>query len=305
MSQDHPIDDPEILAFIAEVEGLPQPSGLTGIAAERAAYDAMCAHFRTPRPHGIAVSEMRIDGPGGPIPCRSYSPAEPGTARIVFFHGGGYCLGGLESHDDLCADLADATGLAVTAADYRLAPEHPHPAAFLDCRAAAEHAIASGPVILTGDSAGGGLAASAALSMRGRSGLLGQVLIYPELGGSAWGLASYTACAEAPLLAAADLAGYAARRAPDGVSSGDASFSVLAETDLEGAPPALISAAGVDPLRDDGVEYTRRLLGAGVQAHCRVEPQLPHMWLRARRRSRRAERAFAEICAGIRALATN
>ncbi len=297
------IRDPEVLAFVAEVEAAPALALDAPMAAQRAAYDAMAERFRAPRPGGLAVAEDTLAGPGGPIHRRHYLPEAGGPERLVYCHGGGHTLGGLESHDDVCAEIAAGTGLAVTAVDYRLAPEHPHPAGYEDALAAATAALAEGPVVLVGDSAGGGLAASVAHALAGHPGLLGQVLIYPGLGGEALGLPSYRDCAEAPLLATADVVGFRRLRAGDGVPEGDPTFAVLAAPVPQGVAPAFVSAAEVDPLRDDGPLYAERLRAAGVPARAVVEPELPHMWLRARHRSARAAAAFARVLAAIRALA--
>jgi acetyl esterase len=258
------ITDAEVLDFIARTDSYYPPNTVEfSIEDQRRVYDQMCAAFRQSRPSGVVVADETIDGPGGPIPQRRYLPEGAGPVTVVYYHGGGFVVGGLESHDDVCAELAQATGCAVISVDYRLCPEHIHPAAYDDSLAAAGAALAKGPVILAGDSAGGNLAAAVAQTLKGAA-IKGQVLIYPGLGGERFGLPSYTECAEAPLLT---------------------------------------SAAGADPLRDDGVEYDRLLVGAGVEAYCVVEPQLPHAHLRARHMSHRARDAFGRLAESIREFA--
>ncbi|GMG84222.1 alpha/beta hydrolase [Paralimibaculum aggregatum] len=302
MPQSPAITDPEIAAFVAEADGFPpEPPG--DIAAQRRAYDAMAAHFRVPRPAGVSVTDASLPGPAGPIPVRSYAPGAPGRVRIVYCHGGAYSLGGLESHDDVCAEIAAATGCVLTAVDYRLAPEHRHPAAFEDALAATEAALAEGPAVVAGDSAGGGLAAAVALALRGRAELRGQALIYPTLGGEALGLASYADCATAPLLTTADILALQAARAGGPPPLDDPSFAPLLAVDMDGAAPCYATAAEVDPLRDDAPALAERLRVAGVPVTLRIEAGLPHMWLRARHRSAAAKAAFAALCAGIAALA--
>lgn len=296
----HPITDPEVLRYIAEVEGFfPDGTALATAEDQRAAYDALAAHYRAPLPAGIAVEDGALPGPLGPIPVRHFRPAGPGPVRIVFFHGGGFVVGGFESHGDVVAEMAAGTGAGAMAVAYRLAPEHTHPAAFDDALAATEWALAQGPVVLCGDSAGGSLAASVAHALRGRD-IRGQVLIYPGLGGEGLGLTSYTDCADAPLLTTADIHSYRGFRtggAPEPVD--DPTFAVLGAAEHTGTAPCFASAAGVDPLRDDPVEYVRRLTGAGVMAHCVVEPQLPHSWMRARHQSARAKAAFGRLIAAL------
>ncbi|MBY8977190.1 alpha/beta hydrolase fold domain-containing protein [Rhodobacteraceae bacterium NNCM2] len=285
-----PITDPEILAFIEEVDRLTPPGTADqSIAEQRALYDTMAAHFRAARPVGLPVVDLDIAG----VPCRRYG--QEAAPHALFFHGGGFVVGGLDSHDDVAAEIAARTGCCVTAVDYRLAPEHLHPAAFDDALAVTN--AAKGPIILVGDSAGGALAASTAWTLRGTGRVAGQVLLYPTLGGLALDLPSYRECADAPLLSTDDIRVYSAIRG--GEAGSDPTQHVLAAMTYTGMAPAFISAAGVDPLRDDGAEYARRLREAGVQADVVIEEQLPHMWLRARHRSARAARAFDRAVAAV------
>lgn len=289
------ITDPEVLEFIAHVAGfyIEGKANLT-LAERRARYDRAAASLRRPRPEGLRVSDETIPGPGGPIPVRRYSAPESGPVTVLYFHGGGFVLGGLDSHDDVTAELASRTGCPVVAVDYRLSPEHTHPAAYEDALAATEAALADGPVILAGDSAGANLAAAVCLTLP-ESDIRGQVLIYPTLGGDLLGLPSYVENAEAPMLTSRDMVYYREARAGGPVPDDDPSFFPFAAVDYAGLPPCFISAAEVDPLRDDGPEYARRLEAAGVEARCVVEPQLPHGHLRARHLSRRAAEAFTRI----------
>ncbi|MFQ5564867.1 MAG: alpha/beta hydrolase [Paracoccaceae bacterium] len=297
------ITDAEVLEFIARTDIFYPPNAVEHtIADQRRFYDEMCDAFRQPRPAGVTVTNETIDGPGGAISQRRYVPENARPVTVVYFHGGGFIVGGLESHDDVCAEIAAATGCPVISVDYRLSPEHIHPAAYDDSLAAARAALAKGPVILAGDSAGGNLAAAVAQTLRGAA-IRGQVLIYPGLGGEGVGLPSYTECAEVPMLPTRDIRYYRTIRSGGPVPEDDPTFSPLVASDLGGLAPCFISAAGVDPLRDDGVEYDRRLVGAGVTAYCVVEPQLPHGHLRARTMSHRARDAFGRILDAIREFA--
>ena len=189
-------------AFI-EATNAACPADATGldIAGQRRVYDAMCAVFRQPRPDGVSVTD---DVRGG-VPTRRYAVGAS-AATVVYFHGGGFVVGGLDSHDDVCAEACATTGLRVVSVDYRLVPEHPHPAAFDDALSATKAVAATfGPVILAGDSAGGALAASVAHALRGGDvRVLGQVLIYPGLGGPMQG-GSSVAQAQAPMLTTEDV----------------------------------------------------------------------------------------------------
>ncbi|MFW6077207.1 MAG: alpha/beta hydrolase, partial [Hyphomicrobiales bacterium] len=272
---------------------------------QRAFYDRMCAHFRKARPPGIAVEDRTVAGPDGPVAIRIYRPsAEPSLPVLLYLHGGGFVVGGLDSHDDICAELAQRANLAVVAVDYRLAPEHRFPAAFDDCWAVLT-ALANGKLgldaarlVVAGDSAGGNLAAAVAMRARDLGGprLAGQVLVYPGLGGDP-SRGSYIEQAEAPGLTTADVEYY--KRVyvgpPEAPNHQDKFAAPLKETRYDGLPPAFLVVAHWDPLRDDGIDYAARLTAAGVAAQVRHEPLLMHAFLRARHMSPAAAASFAAI----------
>lgn len=295
------IDD-EIWAFIDRTNSFYPPDTVdSSIAAQRAVYDEMCAQFRRSRPDGITVRDSTIESPDAAIPTRRYQPGGEASATVVYYHGGGFVVGGLESHDDVCAEIAAATGFTVVSVDYRLCPEHPHPASYQDAFAAFERTASEGrPVILCGDSAGGNLAAAVCLSARGRSDApVGQVLIYPGLGGENLGLPSYREEAEAPLLATRDVMFYKKIRVAEEVPLDDPTYAPLLANDFTGLAPCVVITADCDPLRDDGSTYVRRLKEAAVAAEWINEPGLVHGYLRARSTSQRAKHSFARICDAI------
>ncbi|HUF87015.1 MAG TPA: alpha/beta hydrolase [Thermohalobaculum sp.] len=293
------ITDPEILAFIERTAAFyPEGKANLALAERRRQYDAMAAALRRPRPEALRVTDETVPGPAGPVPVRRYLPPDPGPVTVLYFHGGGFVLGGLDSHDDVSAEIAARTSCPVLAVDYRLCPEHIHPAAYDDALAATRAALAHGPVILAGDSAGANLAAAVCLALKD-GGIRGQVLIYPTLGGDLLGLASYEENAEAPMLTTRDMEYYRRTRAGGPVPHDDPTFFPFAAADFSGLAPCFISSAEADPLRDDGPEYARRLGAAGVEARCVVEPQLPHGHLRARHTARRAAEAFDRVIAAI------
>lgn len=295
------ITDPEVLAFINRTNSFYPPDAVKlSVSDQRLHYDRMTADFRRPRPAGLAVEGGGLQGTGGLIPIRRYWPTGPGEARVVYFHGGGFIVGGLESHDDVCAEIAETCGIEVVAVDYRLCPEHPHPAAYDDAVAAVDH-LSNRPLIVVGDSAGANLAAAVSLVRPDK--ITGQVLIYPGLGGEARNLLSYTERANAPLLSAQDVKYYGQVRAAGLDLSDDSTFAPLSAKSFAGVPPCFVSAAEHDPLRDDGEDYVAELSNAGVAAELVVEPELPHGHLRARSMSKRAADAFARICAAISRLA--
>jgi acetyl esterase len=162
--------DDEIWAFVDRSRAL-YPDEATGFdpAGQRRVYDDLCRAFDAGRPAGVAVADAAVEGPSGTIPLRRYMPpSRSQDAMVLYLHGGGFVVGGLDSHDSICAEFCERTGLAVTAVDYRLAPEHVHPAQFEDALAAFRHVTEHGgqPVILCGDSAGGNLAAAIAWATR-------------------------------------------------------------------------------------------------------------------------------------------
>ena len=190
---------------------------------------------------------------------------------------------------------------------YRLAPEHVHPAQGDDAQAAFEHLVAAGQrVIAGGDSAGGNLVAALCLRQRAAKGTmpLGQILIYPGLGGD-HARGSYITNANAPMLSTKEGAYYFAIRTGGLVREQvrDCELMPLLEPDMRGMPPAFVVTADIDPLRDDGPEYVRRLQHSGVAAQYRNEPELVHGYLRARHMSDRAERSFTAIGEALEHLA--
>jgi acetyl esterase len=299
--------DPGILRFLAETAAFYPDSAVEFTMAEqRAFYDALCRHFRKARPPEIAVTDASIVTDAAVIPVRHYMPLRAAAARVLYLHGGGFVVGGLDSHDDICAELCARAGVRVTAVHYRLAPEHRFPAAFDDCLAVYEELAAEGPVTLAGDSAGGNLAAALAIHARDSGWPIpcGLVLIYPWLGGDC-GRGSYVEHAEAPGLSTRDVAWYAATYLGDHEPAPHRCklAAPLAETGWRGLPPAFLVACEWDPLRDDCFDFARALSGAGIAARVRLEPQLVHAFLRARHMSGPAAASFAAIVEAVAALA--
>lgn len=282
-------------AFIRQTEShYPPDTASLGIADQRRIYDRMCRAFHRGYPPGVTAQDQSIAG----VPCRIYPGAGP---TVIYLHGGGFVVGGLDSHDDICAEIRARTGLKVVAVDYRLCPEHPHPAAYDDCLAVAR--ALAGPLLLAGDSAGGNLAAALAHALRGNGRVLGQVLIYPGLGGPR-GRGSHLTHAHAPMLTAADVDFYAGIRhggpPPD---PPDPTASPLDAGDFTGLPPTLAIAAECDPLADDAPAYAAALRAAGGRAHAITEAGLVHGYLRARSTVPRAAASFDRIIDTLAAFA--
>jgi len=271
------------------------------IAVQRQAYARLCAALAPADYRELAVSDHRA----GEVPLRLVRPREPATDRpaLLYLHGGGWMLGDLESHGFLAARLARRLGLAVLLVDYRLAPEHPYPAALEDALQAWDWLRHEAPSLgldatrlaVAGDSAGGNLAAALCLALRqqGRAQPRVQALVYPAL--TARRLPSEQRQAEAPLLNAAEwracLAGYLTR--PEDL--GDCLALPLNATDHTGLAPAFIAVASRDPLRDHGHTYAAALHAAGTPCRLWEGAGLLHGALRAQGARAEALRRALEV----------
>jgi acetyl esterase len=293
--------EPGILAFHKRCEEFyPADAVDAPIEQQRKWYDALCAEFDAPSPQGLTRHDDLV---GDRIPIRRYRPADIATqTRVFYIHGGGFVVGSLESHDAICAEIAHAARAELVSIDYRLAPEHVWPAAFDDCFEVLTWLLADGrPLVIVGDSAGGNLAAGIVLKAKAEAitGVVGQVLIYPGLGGDLTS-GSYAEMAEAPGLSTADVLYYRdVLKAP----AENAFAHPLKAADLSGLPSAYITSAHFDPLRDDAAAYAQRLIAAGVNVTYRDEPQMIHAWLRARHMSEGARQGFLHLCRAVSVLA--
>jgi acetyl esterase len=253
--------------------------------------------FTQPDPPEVAlVEDLQAPGPAGPIPVRHYRPlGSDATQRLpvlVYFHGGGWTIGDLDTHDTLCRQLANGAGCAVVSVDYRMGPEHRFPAAVDDCLAAtrwvrgeaARLRIDPARIAVGGDSAGGNLAAVVALCERdGLDGLDGQpgqegaatrttasgalafqLLIYPATDMTLAG-ESHRTNGQGYLLTRDSIHYYRSHYIADASQWQDWRASPLLHPDLSGLPPALVITAGFDPLRDEGLAYAQRLTEAGTR----------------------------------------
>ncbi|MDF1728124.1 MAG: alpha/beta hydrolase [Sulfitobacter sp.] len=296
------IDD-QMWSYIRRLDATYPPDAVSlTISDQRRLYDEMCAVFRAPRP-GRVTSE---DLPFGGVPCRRYRRADPEAATVIYYHGGGFVVGGLESHDDVCAEICDRTGYEVIAVDYGLAPEVVFPGCFDDAWSAFDAICGQteGPLLLAGDSAGGSLAAAVSHQARtqrpGR--VAGQVLIYPGLGGD-FSKGSYVTHAEAPHLTVADMQFYrTVRTGGTEPPVGDPRYAPLQDNDFSGLPPTVIITAECDPLSSDGESYRDAIRAGGGRAHWSEVKGMVHACLRARHASDKAAGFFDEVVQGIAAL---
>lgn len=238
---------------------------------------------RAPRPEIDQVKDLDADGPAGAIPMRLYRPSAHATLPVVLFiHGGGFVFGDLDTHDALCRTLALQSGMAVAAVDYRLAPEHPYPAALDDCHAALRWLAANADALgldaarigLGGDSAGGQLAVATALKARDRGPPLRHLALLYPLVDPHCASASMTAFGQDYMLTRAFLEWSWAAYAATGAKTDP--FVQLAAADLAGAPPTTIITAGYDPLCDEGRDLAERLASAGVRVSAHHFPDMIH-----------------------------
>ncbi len=287
------IIDNDTWQFIRDLQQhYPACTAQMSIAEQRRVYNAMCETFSVGRPNHIKVTESRT----GSVRLRHYS-AGGHIARIVYFHGGGFVMGGLESHDDICAEICAATGYDLIAVDYRLAPEHRHPAMFDDALMATQYAleINSLPILLCGDSAGGNLAATVAHALRRKTKqIVGQLLIYPTLGGNTIS-GSYLRHANAPLLSRDDILFYEQMRIKGQPPRDDPTYAPLMDQEFDGLPPTIVVSAECDPLNDDARDYCHRIATAGGNSRWINEIGLVHGFLRARHKVPRAMHSFARV----------
>jgi acetyl esterase len=221
------------------------------------------------------VTNRTIPGPAGDIPIRIYATQGQGPfPLVIFFHGGGFVVGDLDTADEICRTLCWGAGCSVLSVDYRLAPEHKFPAAPDDCLAATRWAAAHAAefnadparLVVAGDSAGGTLAAVTALRVRDEGGpaLCGQLLIYPVTDYHTPPTPSYLANAHGYLLTREMMIWFWAHYLNHASEAGHPHAAPLAAPDLRGLPPALVITAECDPLRDEGERYAERLQQAGV-----------------------------------------
>ena len=291
--------DAEIWKFIRETgRWYPPDTVEKTVQEQRDIYDAMCRKFFAGYPQGVSANDHNAHG----VPVRHYpNPGQDGGPLVLYFHGGGYVVGGLDSHDDICAEICAECGFDVVSVDYRLCPEHPHPAAFDDAMTACAWARKrfDEPLILVGDSAGGNLAAAVAHAVRGQAEILGQVLSYPGLGGDPDN-GSYRVMADAPMLTLADVLGYSGLRSGGVRHDGDASFAPLWDSDFSAAQPTVSISAKCDPLCDDARDYALAINAAGGVAVWINDKGLVHGHLRARHTVTRARASFDRVLRAIR-----
>ena len=304
--------DPALAALLASLD----PSAETPVEEmtpedARAVWKAEMGQVAGPPLPVKSVHEHEAPGPAGPLAVRFYEPEDAGgrvLPILVYYHGGGWIRGDLDTHDDVCRYLCHHGGCLVASVDYRLAPEHRFPAALEDCDAATRWVagnaarLGADPTRLAigGDSAGGNIACGVTLKARERGGpaIAFQLLIYPatDLAGETDSRRLYSSgylLDSMPFYVASYVGPEGDRAAP--------LASPLRATDLSNLPPAFMLTAGFDPLRDEGEAYARRLQAAGVPTEYRCHEGMIHGFVSITGLIESAEAGLADAAAALRA----
>ena len=300
--------DPQARQMIERTQALnlPPVRAMTPAAARESVRQRSAA---LPCEEVASVSDHRVPVAGGTVLVRVFSPrAEAPLPALVYFHGGGWVTGDVDTHEGICRTLANAARCVVASVDYRCAPEFPYPAAAEDAYAAtrwvAEQAAALGidarRLAVCGDSAGGNLAAAVALMARDRGGpsLSFQVLVYPVTDCD-FDRPSYRENAEGYLLTADSMRFYWDQYAPDVAARTQPYAAPMRAASLAGLPPALVITAEYDPLRDEGEAYASRLAAAGVPVTQSRYPGMIHAFFRFTNSIDAARAAVTEAVAAL------
>ena len=306
---------PQVEALLERIARSPLPAYYTVPAhVARRIYRDTRGALAPAAPAGVEARLVLAPGPGGPVPLRFYRP--PGTGKgknlpaLVYFHGGGWTIGDPDTHDVLCRQLAAGARCAVLSVDYRLAPEHPFPAAVEDSIAATRYVVSEAAalgidaarVAVGGDSAGGNLATVVALAARDAGGpaLCFQLLVYPATDQRAE-FGSHERNAEGYLLTSAAIEYFRGQYLPRRDDWLDWRASPLLAPSLAGLPPAYVVTAGYDPLVDEGRAYAERLEREGVRTEYREYPDMVHGFLLMGGALDTANAAVDACCAALRA----
>jgi acetyl esterase len=260
-----------------------------------------------------SIEDSVIDGAGGGIPIRIYRPDVDGPVpTMAFFHGGGFAIGSIATHDDHARLICRDVGIVVVSVDYRLAPEHPFPAGFEDCLAATKWVGANidslggdaERIVVGGDSAGGNFSAAVALAVReSEPKLAAQFLIYPGVDfAEDADYPSRLENAEGYFLTLEDMIWFSNHYLPPGADHNDPRASPIRAGDLAGAAPAVIGTGEFDPLRDEGEAYAKALADAGVEVRLRRYDGLIHGFYGMAPYSAAAAAAVADMNQALKSL---
>jgi acetyl esterase len=279
--------DPEVAKYLEHVRSMP-PAHLLSISELRRDIDKL-RDFYPPEPVE-KIEDIKAPGPAGEIPVRAYIPKGKGPLiPIVYFHGGGWCIGSITSHDGVCAAIANRTPAVVFSVDYRLAPEHVFPSAVDDCYAATKYIaqnlgrfnVKTEQLVVMGDSAGGGLAAAVSLksAAEGSPRIASQVLIYPATDFTRADSESYRLFGKGYDLDKEMIEMFKNYYIPDSKKWADPYASPALAKNLKDLPPTFIIAAEFDPLRDDAKAFADKLKAAGVPVKTSLHKSVIHGFL--------------------------
>ena len=285
--------DDEIKEFIRISEFFAAKSGSGSVTEMRQSYNEMVKHFKQARPQNVLAEDKKVDFKERSLSYRRYSKISDNKSDLIYFHGGGFVLGGLESHDDICAEICERTGCTVFSLDYSLAPEVKYPEFFLD--AIRFYYFIKNPerrLIVMGDSAGGTLAGFVSNKVRNVAiRPEAQVLIYPDLGGQiSW--PNKRQFSDAPLLTQDEIGFY---HKCAGLPLKKGLHDLTGNFDNDNMPKTLLVSAEIDPLAEDCQLYLESLKKHGCDITFLEGLGLPHGFLRARHLSKKARIVFDEI----------
>jgi len=306
--------DPQVEALLQMMAAQAQAAGVPPLweldpATARANAEVSFQAFNQPLPASVTITDRTIPGPAGEIPVKLFTPAGQGPfPLVVYFHGGGWVIGSPATHAKLCAELAEGAGAVVVSVHYRLAPEHTPPAQLDDCVAAVRWAVdhaaelnADGSrIALAGDSAGGNLAACAALRLRDEGGPRArlQLLLYGAFTGNN-DLPSVIENGEGKILTRQMMDWFYRHYLSAGADPKDPYIFPI-NGDLRGLPPAHLIVGTLDPLLDDSKLYAEALQKAGVPVKLSIYQDQPHIFLQLTAMLDGAKKGMAEACEALR-----
>jgi acetyl esterase len=306
--------DPQVEALLQMMAAQAQAAGVPPLweldpATARANAEISFQAFNQPLPASVTITDRTIPGPAGEIPVKIFTPAGQGPfPLVVYFHGGGWVIGSPATHTKLCAELAEGAGAVVVSVHYRLAPEHTPPAQLDDCVAAVRWAVdhaaelnADGSrIALAGDSAGGNLAACAALRLRDEGGPRArlQLLLYGAFTGNN-DLPSVIENGEGKILTRQMMDWFYRHYLSAGADPKDPYIFPI-NGDLRGLPPAHLIVGTLDPLLDDSKLYAEALQKAGVPVKLSIYQDQPHIFLQLTAMLDGAKKGMAEACEALR-----
>jgi len=284
--------DPLVKAFLDQMAAAPGPKmSEVGAAVAR---ETFVGYMQLLGPKDVPVGKtenLTVPGPAGPIPIRVYTPVAAGRdpmPALIFYHGGGFVIGSVETHDGLCRKMANEGGFRVISVDYRLAPEHKFPAALDDAFAAlswvgenaADIGVDANRIAVGGESAGGALAAEVAqmAKLKGGLNIACQMLLFPvtQVGEVTRSLREF---AVGYFLDKDTLDWFYKSYLPSGADTSDPRISPLRANDFSGLPPAYVMLGGYDPLHDEGAQYAEKLRTAGVKVTVADYPGMVHCFI--------------------------